>query len=227
MQVIENYKIHTLVRIIRHALNTHPTMKIVVGASYIHTLETVKNILEESPQYGEVVLVNGEVKMSERPALIFKFQESNTKCRVMVGNLKTISTGIDLDDQDGRFPRLALILPNYEAITQYQFAGRIMRLGTKSNAILLTIYAKTYNQGKDFPQNDQDYQKYPLPCNIDAIVKDAKKADDSQGKPSSNNDKETYVLSMLAKKSNVILETTGDTSSSNNMLSGIAPKWIE
>ena len=225
--MIENYKIHTLVRIIRHALNTHPTMKIVVGASYIHTLETVKNILEESPQYGEVVLVNGEVKMSERPALIFKFQESNTKCRVMVGNLKTISTGIDLDDQDGRFPRLALILPNYEAITQYQFAGRIMRLGTKSNAILLTIYAKTYNQGKDFPQNDQDYQKYPLPCNIDAIVKDAKKADDSQGKPSSNNDKETYVLSMLAKKSNVILETTGDTSSSNNMLSGIAPKWIE
>jgi hypothetical protein len=198
-------------------------MKVLIGANYTHTLNEVKRLLDEDQKHGKIVLIEGKVKMTDRVKLIEKFQKPDTNCRVAIGNLRTISTGNDFDDQHGNFPRTALILPNYETITQYQFAGRIMRTVTRSDATLLTLYAHTdIRNQKEVPQNSEEYRNYPIRSNVFEIVKNARSIESND---ENENNTETYMLSVLAKKSNIISDTTGDAS--NNMLSGIAPHWIE
>jgi hypothetical protein len=223
LQVIEFAKIDLIVRLVRQILNSHSTMKVLIGANYTHTLNEVKRLLDEDQKHGEIVLIDGKVKMTDRVQLIEKFQKPDTNCRVAIGNLRTISTGNDFDDQHGNFPRTALILPNYETITQYQFAGRIMRTVTRSDATLLTLYAHTdIRNQKEVPQNSEEYRNYPIRSNVFEIVKNARSIESND---ENENNTETYMLSVLAKKSNIISDTTGNAS--NNMLSGIAPHWIE
>lgn len=210
MQKIEQAKVSLLIRIIKAAMTSNPCLKIVVGVSYTNTIE----LLQSKLQSYNILILNGSVQMKERDNIVKKFQQPNTDHRILIGNLKVISTGIDLDDQDGNYPRLALILPNYDTITQYQFAGRILRAGTKSNAYLLSVYAKMSD-----PIDKDGYENIPL--DVFSVFSNSSMSSENK----TVNNKEISVLDALIKKSTVINDISGNQS--NNMLPGIAPEWIE
>ena len=60
----------------------------------------------------------------------------------MVANLKVCSTGIDLDDKDGNFPRVCFLSPNFMALDIQQLFYRFRRLDTQSNAYVYLVYGR-------------------------------------------------------------------------------------
>lgn len=82
------------------------------------------------------------MKPSERGRIAADFQKPSTEYRLLLGNVKVIGIGSDFDDQDGRFPRIARLSPNYETIMKYQFIGRFERAMTKSQAKVVFLLLK-------------------------------------------------------------------------------------
>lgn len=217
LQEIETQKICTFTRIIKDTLKNDTNIKIIAGVSFKNTIRTLQDKLQS--QGISVIVIDGSIHLKDRPFLVKKFQEPNNEYRVLLGNLKSISTGIDLDDQHGQFPRLAIISPNYDTITQYQFAGRIMRASTQSNATMIAVYSNLDLNYSGIPDNDM-YEEMKLPCKATDFIKYS-----SEKNVDKNTDKETHVLISLSNKSSIIIDTTGFSSS--DMLPGKAPTWIE
>ena len=59
----------------------------------------------------------------------------------IIANINIISTGINLDDEDGGFPRTLIIAPNYQAISTNQLFHRFSRTNTKSITQIITVYS--------------------------------------------------------------------------------------
>jgi hypothetical protein len=59
-----------------------------------------------------------------------------------------MSTGIDLDDKDGKFPRIAFVSPNYSSINLYQLGFRFLRADTKSATELYFVYVAHAHESK-------------------------------------------------------------------------------
>lgn len=114
-------------------LEAKTTSKLVIIGKYIKHLDVIaKHLLK----YG-VVQLDGRTK--NRLQVIQKFQEPNTTIRVIVTTAQVGGIGINLDDQNGEFPREMLILPSYECIDLVQCVGRIHRTSTKSSAKITLI----------------------------------------------------------------------------------------
>ena len=90
--------------------------------------------------HGSVVELRGNMLDHQRDRSISSFSEPTTACRVMVGNLRVLSCGIDLDDCDGRFPRICLISPNYNALDLIQFMYRARRANSRSKPTIHLLY---------------------------------------------------------------------------------------
>lgn len=86
--------------------------------------------------------LQGSMNHGQRMQALQDFQEASTRVRVMVVNQSVASTGIDLDDKDGRFPRVCFVSPNFSTITAYQLGHRFLRMDTQSNAHVEFVYGK-------------------------------------------------------------------------------------
>ncbi len=137
MILLESAKINTIVEEAEYLLMKNPNQKIVIAVSY---KESVKELVEKLEKWNPLV-INGEINGKIKQERIEKFQEANTERRVLIGNITVISTGIDLDDKDGRYPREVLVSPTFSEITMHQLKYRFKRsVKTMSDTTVKSIY---------------------------------------------------------------------------------------
>lgn len=140
LQMIETAKIPTFIRVARAALLENPNRKVVLCLNYTDSIIDISNALVEfSP-----LIVRGSTSERQRGEILSKFQRTDNKYRLLIGNLSCLSTGIDLDDKSGEFPRLALVSPNYSTITLHQLVYRFLRADTRSDAQVHFVFGRAY-----------------------------------------------------------------------------------
>lgn len=138
---IEYSKVNIFTRLVKKSLETNSNQKIVVGLNYN---DSIKKITEDLKEFKYAVVV-GSTTLKNRRKIIDKFQEPNQELQIIIANINVISTGIDLDDKDGNYPRVCYASPNYNTINVYQLGHRFLRgLDTKSNTDIYMVY--TQNQ---------------------------------------------------------------------------------
>ena len=135
--MIERAKRDLFVRLAIDALRT-PHTKVVLCFNFASTIDYVQHALREY----EPLILDGKTTQKQRGYILDAFQAPNDRYRVLIGNVTVCSTGIDLDDKHGGFPRVAYINPNYSTITLYQLGHRFHRADSKSNARVYFVYGK-------------------------------------------------------------------------------------
>lgn len=133
---IETAKVSTFVRVARAVLESSPSRKVVVCLNYTANIDAVMAGLRSHAP----LRLDGSINASDRARVLREFQAPDVRRRVLVGNVHVCSTGIDLDDKNGAFPRTALISPNYSTISLYQLGHRFQRLDTRSDARFEMVY---------------------------------------------------------------------------------------
>lgn len=140
LQMIETAKIPTFIRVARAALLENPNKKVVLCLNYTDSIIDIATALEE---FGPLI-VRGSTSERQRGEILSKFQRCDGKYRLLIGNLSCLSTGIDLDDKSGEFPRLALVSPNYSTITLHQLVYRFLRADTRSDSQVHFVFGRAY-----------------------------------------------------------------------------------
>ena len=93
-------------------------------------------------EYDHPDVINGKVKENERIKILDKFQENNLESWCLIISPGTGSESVSLQDKWGDHPREMLIVPDYFFSRIVQSAGRINRIGQKSNSKTLIVYSK-------------------------------------------------------------------------------------
>lgn len=130
MHSIESAKIDTIVKAVKDRFKEKESEKIVVMVNYTDSVRK----LEQDLEMFKPLTLTGSVTGPKRHEILKKFQEHNSTHKLLVGNLKVLSTGIDLDDTDGKFPRFCIVSPNYNYLDLYQLNHRFLRAFTKSDS---------------------------------------------------------------------------------------------
>lgn len=143
LQLLESSKIDVFVSRALIALQANPNNKVVIALHYQHTVDEVFTSLEEMGC--QPYKLTGKVNTKKREEIINSFQEPSTKIRLLVCNMRVISTGLDLDDKHGSFPRHVFVSPTFNAMEMYQHAQRYHRsISTMSNTIIRYVYASNH-----------------------------------------------------------------------------------
>jgi hypothetical protein len=135
---IEESKINTIARISLEILTKVPNSKVGIFVNYSSSIEKLNDLLATY----NPVLLHGSITKEKRQVNIEKFQEPNLNYRVIIANLQVGSTGIDLDDKTGNYPRFALGSPNYIIQNLHQLTYRFLRRDTMSQANFRFVYGK-------------------------------------------------------------------------------------
>lgn len=138
LQIIETGKIATFARVADEHLKTNPQAKCVIAVNFTETVDDLERVLSHHAP----LRLTGSTSEAQRGKLLELFQFHDTRHRLLICNQSVASTGIDLDDKHGSFPRLALVSPNYSTITSYQLGHRFQRMDTKSDACVHFVFAK-------------------------------------------------------------------------------------
>jgi hypothetical protein len=140
LQLLEVSKVSTIVACAADALRSDPNAKVVIAMHYTRTIEEVMHALEQmgfSPQ-----CINGKLPPKQRQQHIDAFQAPTTASRLLVCNMTVVSSGLDLDDKHGDFPRHVFVNPTFKTMDMYQHSCRYLRsLDTKSSTVIRYIYA--------------------------------------------------------------------------------------
>lgn len=133
---IETSKIGLWVRLAQTTLQANPFVKVVLAVNYTQTVVDLLQLLAEFTP----LRLDGRTK--NRASVMAQFQAPDTTCRLLIANISVCSTGVDLDDKDGRFPRVCFVSPNYNTITLYQLSHRFLRATTRSRATVNFTFGK-------------------------------------------------------------------------------------
>lgn len=154
--IIEKAKMPTIIRAARQVLEDDINSKVLIFVQY---KDSVNQVLEKMAEYHPIAIV-GDVLAENRQALLDVFQQPNHHRRVIVANLKIASSGLNLGDTDGRFPRYIFMVPNYHFIDLQQASGRATRLNSKSVATIFLVYGKNPNLNIDASDPNQMAELY-------------------------------------------------------------------
>ncbi len=133
---IERAKVPTMIVVARKHLQTRPQSKLVLCVNY---KDSVNEMREGLAEFSPLVL-DGRVPKEQRACVIDEFQKPDLERRLLIGNMHVCSTGIDLDDKHGAFPRLCIVSPNYSTLTIHQLGHRFLRLDTKGSSEVQMFY---------------------------------------------------------------------------------------
>jgi superfamily II DNA or RNA helicase len=151
MKRIETSKTNIFIRKAKDILKANDNAKLVIA---LNNKFNIKNIAKALKKYGVLIIwgkdpdTNKVFKGSDRQLLVDKFNREDNKYRVLIGVMKIISTGFDLDDKskDGSHPRSALASPIHSRDDAFQFTGRFIRgYNTSSSTKVDFVYADVQN----------------------------------------------------------------------------------
>jgi len=138
MQRIEVAKVPTFIRLARKFFAENATGKLVIGLGY---LEGIRLLEQELAEFSPAV-ITGCVPNKSRQEIIEHFQKPDLSSRLIIAQVRIISTGITLHDAHGNFPRTCYISPSYDTMMIFQIGHRFCRITTKSTPDLRVIYSK-------------------------------------------------------------------------------------
>lgn len=145
MHDIENDKLHTFVRLALQELRWQQRSKVVLCFNYTDNIFKTCKALE---QYNPLVIY-GKTTNKQRRECLELFQRPDTEHRVLIVNSAVCSTGIDLDDKHGGFPRTVFISPNFNIIQLYQLGHRFLRFSdTKSSTRMYMVFASHASEAR-------------------------------------------------------------------------------
>lgn len=136
---IEKAKLNDMARIARQQLESNPKCKVAIFLNF--KKDSIYKLAEIMDEY-KPIIYNGDIHKNKRAELAAKFQEPNTKHRLFLGNVLTCSTGIDLDDKEGSYPRFVYSSADYKINDLHQLTRRFVRLDTKSIATFRFFYGE-------------------------------------------------------------------------------------
>jgi hypothetical protein len=112
--------------------------KVVIAMNYTASVEW---LAEQLAEYAPLILTGTDTR-KQRTATIALFQQASAEHRLLIGNLAVMDVGIDLDDVDGKYPRVVFASPTYMIMRAHQFTGRFLRVNTRSAATVSFVYGK-------------------------------------------------------------------------------------
>ena len=116
------------------------------GGSAVLFLNFHESIDQAREGFEDVGVIDGRETAKARAETQRRFQEN--ELRVVIVQIAAGGQSIDLHDLFGEFPRVALICPQFSGLVEEQALGRIRRVGAKSRALALRLYAPgTVEQG--------------------------------------------------------------------------------
>jgi hypothetical protein len=134
----EGAKLNTIARLAFFDLEENPNCKVVIGVNYVRSIEELSRVLA----FADPLVLHGRIHKDKRFATIQKFQEANSKHRLLITNIRVSASGIDLDDKDGDYPRKVYVVPNYSIQDLQQFTGRFIRADSQSSASIRFVYGR-------------------------------------------------------------------------------------
>ena len=109
------------------------------GGSVVLFLNFHESIDTAKKQFPEAEVIDGRVSAEKRRAIQDRFQRN--ELRAVIVQIAAGGQSIDLHDLDGRYPRVALLCPQFSGTVEEQAVGRICRVGAKSRALAIRLYA--------------------------------------------------------------------------------------
>lgn len=142
LRLLENTKVVQIYYKILEALKKPG--KCVIMFNYTSSILLLYNLLKD--QF-PVLVLTGKNTLKERFQVLNSFQ-TNIVSRILIGNLKVLSTGIDLDDKFGNQPRTVFISPNFYTVEMYQATKRFQRMDSKSMTNINFVWYRNNNEEK-------------------------------------------------------------------------------
>lgn len=127
---IEKLKVNTLAELAEDALEEGNS--VVVFANFT---KTIQHLMDKLNTRCTIWGLN-TAEQNERNRLTFQQDRS----RVILCNIQAAREGIDLDDVNGKFPRVAFLCPTDSAQNMKQCFGRVHRAKSKSKSIQYVVY---------------------------------------------------------------------------------------
>jgi hypothetical protein len=136
MMELQNVKEPLFSNVAKYTLDMVPNSKVVLFADFYSVIRKLEDKLSE---YGVVVLC-GEQDPEERASVVRRFQEHNTRVRVIISNPVVGGMAVSLHDTTGDYPRFMFLNPGFRANELFQCTGRTYRAGTKGVSTVRFVY---------------------------------------------------------------------------------------
>lgn len=137
---IEAGKLNTLIRLATKELESGKNNKVIIAVFFNKSVET---LLAKLSKYRPLEYTGRSSVRKKRDNNLKMFQQADNKHRLLIINPMAAAVGLDMDDQDGRFPRTMFIAPSsYSIIILYQTIGRVYRSQTMSDVKIRMVYSQ-------------------------------------------------------------------------------------
>ena len=109
------------------------------GGSAVIFLNFHESIDKARVHFDERCVIDGRESAAARAEVQRRFQAN--EIRTVIVQIAAGGQSIDLHDTTGDFPRVALLCPQFSGLVEEQALGRVRRVGAKSRALALRLYA--------------------------------------------------------------------------------------
>jgi hypothetical protein len=141
LRASEKSKWDDFIRLAKADMDANPNAKVIIGLNSDISWHHIYNYFNAAGY--RPLLMYGKTTNPQRKKIIAQFQEHNNNYRILIGNLRVIGEGLDLDDKFGDQPRTSYGSPSYYIQYMHQFGGRTKRGEfTKSSSKVRFVYGK-------------------------------------------------------------------------------------